>query len=169
MEALKGLVDVQVGTVGTITTSAPLPASLAKIGIVMQGGVTIAEEDPKVTDFVEEGADAPFDQAAIRGKVKISFQMAITSADDLVAVRGGAKTGTTIKTFSDGDTFVLPVKGIKISTTTTNKYIGIPKGNLYGKYNGKLSADGSVVVDVTITPLASGVAGVPAVIVVFPA
>jgi len=169
-KAFKGLKEVKIGTVGTITALAPLPGSMTKVGLVQGDGVSVDESDPEIEDLTECGASEPFDQNVKKGKITLKFQMAITSVDDLIAVRGGTEGVITAggAAHLDQANFSLLEKAVQVSTPTANMYLAIPRANIYGKYTGALSDKGQMLVEVTITPLATGVSGVPSVIPVFP-
>ena len=169
MGAFKGLKEVLIGTVGTITAESPLPAVLTKLGKVVGDGVTPSESDAEIEELVECGETDPYDYNVSKGKTDFKFQMAVTSIDDLIAAKGGETMAIDNGDgFKEGDSVTLPVKGVKITTTTTGMYFAIPRAYIIAKYAGTLGKKGQLLLEVQIKPMATEVTGVPAVIPVFP-
>ncbi len=158
----RGLTAIRIGNVAG--DGGP-GTSLNRLGDTYRdSAVTMVESDPTIDRLYAHEHDDPLDTEITKGETPFIFSVVDPDIDTLVAIFGGAKTGS-----GDSATYHMPSsKAIKNQTVEITPKKGlqvtIPNAALYGKINADFARAGVVVIDMVAEPQKPTKAGVGAII-----
>lgn len=138
---------------GDVDTGGGMGTTLAALGYTFEDTCKMSQDDPTVTDFRAEEVDDPIESITTKGKVNFTFSLMNPGLDALVALLGGAKTGTAPDEQWEAPSQATQIEQSVKITPQKGLVFEIARGKVQGKLNGEFSKSGLMMVDVTVTPL----------------
>jgi hypothetical protein len=146
---------------GNVAVDGGPGATLAQLGLTVEGTGKLNQADPDRTDFRVEEQDQPVFSVITPGAITYDFSIANPDVDTCIALFGGTASGTSPnRIWNMPDTIPTLNQTVRIEPRNGIKAIVIPNGQVVAKLNGSTSRTELFAIDVTVTALSSTKTGV---------